>query len=317
MTRVLTRGDLLSVLDVGSCVEALREGFRHDDRLASPGSRIRGDLPFPGTATVLVPGLLPGVEAYTVKVNAKFPGARPALRGVICLHRGSDGALLALLDSATVTAWRTGLAAALGTHVVTTERGTGGRVVGVVGAGAQAELMVNGLRHFGDDLQTLLVHDSVADRAADFAARHGGRVVGSASEVAEASDTVLLATWSRRPLLGLAETRPGQHFTTVGVDEPGKQELAADLLAASFLVVDDHSLAATAGVLAGSDGSTRITADASLGELLRGGRSAGAARSGTTVYAPVGLPWQDLAIAWLAYRQAEVNDVGSKVDLLA
>ncbi|WP_354671040.1 ornithine cyclodeaminase family protein [Streptomyces sp. MA15] len=242
MTRALTRGDLLSVLDVGACVEALREGFRHDDRLASPGSRIRGDLLFPGTATVLIPGLLPGVEAYTVKVNAEFPGARPALRGVICLHGRADGALLALPDPATVTAWRTGLAAALGTHVVTTERGTGGSVVGVVGAGAQAELMVNGLCHFRDDLQTLPVHDSVTDRAADFAARHGGRTVGSAPEVAEASDTVLLATWSRRPLWGPAETRPGQHFTTLGVDEPGKQELAADLLAASFLLVDDHSL---------------------------------------------------------------------------
>ncbi|CAM5305306.1 ornithine cyclodeaminase family protein [Streptomyces griseomycini] len=316
MTRVLTRSDLLSALDIGSCVEALREGFRNDDRIASPGSRVHGDLPFPGTATVLAPGLLPGVKAYSVKVNAKFPGARPALRGVICLHRGAHGALLALLDSATVTAWRTGLAAALGTHVLTTAQGTGGPVVGVVGAGAQGELMVSGLRHFRD-LQDLLVHDTVADRAAHFAGRHGGRVVGSASEVAAASDTVLLATWSRRPLSGLSETRPGQHFTTLGVDEPGKQELAADLLEASFLVVDDHSLAAAAGVLTGADGSTRITADASLGELLRGGRSGRATQSGITVYAPVGLPRQDLAIAWLAYRQAELNDVGSRVDLLA
>ncbi|MFI2380168.1 hypothetical protein ACH5AO_34755 [Streptomyces sp. NPDC018964] len=63
MTRVLTRSGLLSVLDVGPCVEALRNGFRNDDRIASPGTRARGGLPFPGAATVLVPGLLPGVEA--------------------------------------------------------------------------------------------------------------------------------------------------------------------------------------------------------------------------------------------------------------
>ncbi|MFI2380170.1 hypothetical protein ACH5AO_34765 [Streptomyces sp. NPDC018964] len=110
--------------------------------------------------------------------------------------------------------------------------------------------MVSGSRSFRD-LQDLLVHDTVAGRAADLAGRHGGRVVGSASEVAAASDTVLLATWSRRPLLGLAETRPGQHCTTLGVDEPGEQELAADLLEASFLVVDDRGLAAAAGVPAG------------------------------------------------------------------
>jgi hypothetical protein len=86
-----------------------------------------------------------------VKVNATFPGAQPALRGVICLHSGADGGLLAQLDSATITACRTGLAAALGTHVLTaTTHGTGGPLVGVMGAGAQAELMVKGLRHFQD-----------------------------------------------------------------------------------------------------------------------------------------------------------------------
>ena len=51
----------------------------------------RADLPFPGTATALLPGLLPGINACTVKVNAKFPTARPALRGVICLHGDHPG----------------------------------------------------------------------------------------------------------------------------------------------------------------------------------------------------------------------------------
>lgn len=74
-----------------------------------------------------------------MKVNAKFP----ALRGVICLHSGQDGELLALLDSATVTAWRTGLAAAIGTDALASRDDA---VVGVIGAGAQADLVVTGLR---------------------------------------------------------------------------------------------------------------------------------------------------------------------------
>ncbi|MFD7702176.1 ornithine cyclodeaminase family protein [Streptomyces caelestis] len=317
MTRLLTRSDLLSVLDIGSCIGVLRDGFRNDDRIPAPGLRVRGDLPFPGTATALMPGLLPGVEAYSVKINAKFPGALPALRGVICLHSGVDGSLLALMDSATITAWRTGLAAALGTQLLTrARRAAGDPVVGVVGAGAQAELMVNGLRHFRG-VRDLLVHDTNVDRAAAFVERHGGRVAGSAAEIAQASDTVLLATWSREPLLGLADAHPGRHFTTLGVDEPGKQELAADLLEASFLVVDDHGLAASTGVLAEVGGSSRVTADASLGELLREGWPNQEAPSGITVYAPVGLPWQELAVAWLAHQRAESNGLGRKVDLLS
>lgn len=292
------------MLEPGACIEALREGFRQAEAVPIAGQRVRTDLPFPGTATALIPGLLPGIPAYTVKVNAKFPAARPALRGVICLHSGADGELLALLDSATVTAWRTGLAAALGTHLLAGR----GDVVGVIGAGAQAELMVRGLAALRPR-SALVVHDTSADRAAEFAARHGGRVVSCAAEVAVAADIVLSATWSREPLLHLRDTRPGQHFTSLGVDEPGKAELAADLLDTALLVVDDRELAAGVGVLR--------AADATLGEVARSehpGRTTGTDR---TVYAPVGMPWQDLALAWTAYGRAEREGIGRRVDLLA
>ncbi|MFC5212850.1 ornithine cyclodeaminase family protein [Streptomyces coerulescens] len=311
MTLVLTRGDLEAVLAPRTCLEALRDGFLRARDATVAGQRVRTDLPFPGTATALFPGVLPGIEAYTVKVNAKFPGARPALRGVICLHSGQDGELLALLDSATVTAWRTGLAAALGTHALAGP----GEVLGVVGAGAQAELTLRGLaelRPWGD----LVVHDTDPGRAEEFAARHAGRTAASAQEVAAVADTVLLATWSREPLLRLSDTRDGGHFTSLGADEPGKQELAADLLRAALLVVDDRELAASTGALAAA-GLPATAADAELGDVLRGDHPGRVSAAGRSVYAPVGLPWQDLALAWPAYRAAEREGVGRRVDLLA
>lgn len=292
------------MLEPGACIDALREGFRHTEAVPIRGQRVRTDLPFPGTATALIPGLLPGIPAYTVKVNAKFPAARPALRGVICLHSGADGELLALLDSATVTAWRTGLAAALGTHLLAGR----GDVVGVIGAGAQAELMVRGLGTLRPR-SALVVQDTSADRAAEFAARHGGRVVSSAVEVAQAADIVLSGTWSREPLLHLRDTRPGQHFTSLGVDEPGKAELAPDLLGAALLVVDDRELTAGVGVLR--------TADATLGAVTRSEHPGRTTETDRTVYAPVGMPWQDLALAWTAYGRAEREGIGRRVDLLA
>lgn len=317
MTRLLTHSDLLALLDPAACLDVLADGFRAADEVSVAGQRVRTDLPFPGTATALIPGLLPGVDAYTVKVNAKFPAARPALRGVICLHGGADGDLLALLDSATVTAWRTGLAAALGTHALAAPDPAGAAVLGVIGAGAQAELMVRGLRTLRS-FAGLTVYDTDAGRAAEFAARHDGQVSASAAEVAADADVVLLATWSRTPLLGPADTRPGQHLTTLGADEPGKQELAGGLLRDAHLVVDDRELAASMGALAAA-GLPASAADATLGEVLRGERPAAHA-DGTpavrSVYAPVGLPWQDLALSWLAFREAERLGVGARVDLL-
>ncbi|WP_210587861.1 ornithine cyclodeaminase family protein [Streptomyces sp. GESEQ-35] len=308
MTLLLTRSDLEAVLEPEACLAVLREGFRAAVDAPLAGRRVRTDLPFPGTATALLPGLLPGIDAYTVKVNAKFPGARPALRGVICLHSGRDGELLALLDSATVTAWRTGLAAALGTDVLA----GAAEAVGVIGAGAQAELMVRGLAALRGH-RPVVVHDTDADRAAAFAARHDGRVVASAPEVAAAADTVLLATWSREPLLRLADAGEGRHFTSLGADEPGKRELAADLLSAALLVVDDRELAAAMGASAGPG----VTADTTLGEVLRGEHAGRGSVTDRTVYAPVGLPWQDLAVAWLAYERARREGLGQRIDLLA
>lgn len=307
MTLVLTRTDLESVLEPEACLAALRDGFRTAHAVSVAGQRVRTDLPFPGTATALIPGLLPGVEAYTVKVNAKFPGAQPALRGVICLHGGQDGELLALLDSATVTAWRTGLAAALGTDLLAGP----GETVGVIGAGAQAELVVRGLAALRPR-SALVVHDTSADRAAAFAGRHGGRVLSCAAEVAAAADLVVSATWAREPLLHLADARSGHHFTSLGADEPGKAELAADLLEAATVVVDDRELATTMGALAHGG-----TADATLGEVLRGEHPGRARAEILTVYAPVGLPWQDLALSWSAYRAAQREGIGRRVDLLA
>lgn len=314
VTRILTRRDLLAVLDPSTCLQALRDGFHHAPSGTTPGQRVRTDLPFPGTATALLPGLLPGIHAYTVKVNAKFPGARPALRGVICLHSGRDGELLALLDSATVTAWRTGLAAALGTDRLAAPDPQGVAALGVIGAGAQAELTLLGLRElrrWGE----LTVYDTDPQRAAAFASRHGGRTADSAAEVAAHATIVLMATWSRTPLLGLADVRPGHHLTSLGADEPGKQELAADLLDAALLTVDDRVLAAATGALANA-GLPAEAADATLGEILRHEHPGRTQPEDITVYAPVGLPWQDLALAWIAYQEAERRAVGTTVDLL-
>ncbi|WP_308355517.1 hypothetical protein [Streptomyces sp. MUM 16J] len=161
----------------------------------------------------------------------------------------------------------------------------------------------------------LVVHDTDSGRAAEFAARHGGKVLASARAVARAADVVLLATWSRTPLLALADTCAGQHFTSLGTDEPGKRELGPELLDAALLVVDDRELAARTGVLS-APGLIRTTADATLTEVLRGthpGRSSAGQRS---VYAPVGLPWQDLALSLFAWQEAERQGVGAVIDLL-
>jgi ornithine cyclodeaminase len=317
VTLILTGSDVASLLDADTMLRALRSGFLAQAETPAPGMRVRAGLPGPGSATALLPGLLPGIPAYTVKINAKFPAAVPALRGVVCLHSLDDGCLLAVLDSASLTAWRTGMAAALATDVLAAP---GAATVGVVGAGAQADLVLTGLSRLRV-ITRLTVADLVPARARLLAERHGepggpaAQVVRGAREAAAASEIVVLATWSREPLLRLADLRPGQHVTSLGVDEPGKSELDADVLRGATLVVDQEDLARSAGVLVPE--SLQDVHPATFGDVLAGRHPGRGGPGDLTVYAPVGLPWQDLAAAWLAYRAATSEGGGLTVDLLA
>ena len=303
MTLLLSRTELEQLLDPDVCLAALRAGFLAPPRGILP-RRTHTGLPGPGTATALLPGLIDGVPAYTVKVNAKFPGSSPALRGVVCLHDLDTGELLALLDSATVTAWRTGLAAALGTHALARP---GAGTVAVIGAGAQADLVVRGVRRLRP-VRELVVTDLDPVRAAAFAERHGGRAVGR--EGIGSADIIVAATWAREPVLH--DVAPGTHVTSLGADEPGKAELAPELLRASRTFVDDLALAQEMGAL-GNAGLTREHAAGTIAEVL-GGRAGRTGDAEVTVYAPVGLPWQDLALAWVAYR---AGGAGTRFDFLA
>ena len=315
MAVLLSHSDLASLLDLDTCIRGLRDGFmgRPAEREAQ---RILSGLPGPGTATVLIPGLVTGIPAYTVKVNAKFPASRPALRGVICLHDSANGELLAVLDSATVTAWRTGLAAALGTDALAREQaGT----LAVIGAGAQSELVLRGLTTLRS-IERLVVCDLDPVRARSFAGQYGaGReveVTSDARAAAREADIVILATWSRDPLLDAADVRPGTHITSLGADEPGKAELSRELLRSARVVVDDTRLALSSGAL-GTAGLREQDTAGELGQILAGriaGRTSG---SEITVYTPVGLPWQDLALSWIAFQRAVQADVGHRFDFLA
>jgi ornithine cyclodeaminase/alanine dehydrogenase-like protein (mu-crystallin family) len=305
VTLLLTRSVVDAALDVDEALSALAHGFRTATGDPRP-QRVRTDLPGPGTATCLIPGLLPGVPAYTVKVNAKFPASTPALRGVVCLHDVETGELLALADSAAVTAWRTGLSAALGTHVLADPAASS---VGFVGAGAQARVVAAGLRALRSFPVTVAT-DPDRTRARDLA----DVVVDDARAVAARCDVVVLATWSRAPLLHVEDILTVGHLTTLGADEPGKIELGADVLRRSRVVVDDLDLVAAAGAL-GNAGLDAGAAAGTLADVLRGDLAARDGTARTTVYAPIGLPWQDLAVLWPVYLRAR-NARVPEIDLL-
>ena len=73
-TLLLTRAEVEALLDPAALAPALRDALRAYSAPGAPrAERVRATLPGPGTATVLFPGVVAGIPAYSVKVHAKFP----------------------------------------------------------------------------------------------------------------------------------------------------------------------------------------------------------------------------------------------------
>lgn len=315
-TLLLTRSETVALLDPARLLTDLRNGFAASARERGiPARRVASPLPAPGSAMIIFPGLIPGIPAYSVKVHAKYPEERPAIRGLLHLHDLASGRLLALMDSTYPTALRTGMAGALAVAVLA--RPDAGRVA-IIGAGVQGELQLRCLT-FVRTLRAVAVYDTVPGRAAAFAERMAGELalpVEAAPSLARAvadAEIIVTATWARAPFLFPGMVRPGAHITTLGADEPGKVELDAALLRASLVVCDDRALAMTMGAVGGTGlGPDAIHAE--LGEVIAGTRPGRTHPEQITVFGSVGLAFQDLAAAWQIYQAALARGVGQWID---
>ena len=316
-TLILTHTDVQRLLEPLPLLGAIREGFVSALDAPIAPQRARTDLPQTGaSATVLFPGLLPEIPAYTVKAHTKFPGAKPAIRGLIQLFDSRTGELLAVLASGYLTALRTAAAGAVAADILAQRDATH---VALIGAGVQNMWQLT-LLAYVRHLRTVTVFDTAPLKTGPFVRRIAettdAKVVpaDSLTEAVADADIIVTATWATDPFLYPEFLRPGAHVTTLGADEPGKAEVSADLILASRFFCDDRTLAVRGGAVGNVGlGDEAITGE--LGDVLSG-RIPGRLGDELSVYGGVGLAWMDLAAAWTVYQSALALGVGQQVDFL-
>ena len=269
------------------------------------GKRTHSPIPA-GTAhsvMIVFPGLVPGIPAYTVKINAKLPDSVPSVRGLISLHDLETGALLAVMDSIAITAIRTGLVGGLAADVLARKSID---TVAMIGAGTQGREQLRALR-LVRSFRSVRIYDTTRSRAEALArdlddVGASFTIAGDVASAVKDADVVITATWAKQPILTRAMIAPGTHITAIGADEPGKAELDRALIAASKFVCDDADLAVEMGALAGV-GLGREAIHCTLGDALDGTRVR-TSDDDITVFGSVGLPCQDLPAAWMVYQKA-------------
>jgi ornithine cyclodeaminase/alanine dehydrogenase-like protein (mu-crystallin family) len=303
---VLTARHVEAAVRPSDAVEAVRAGFI---------AYARGEWTMP--PKVYVPAYpagdfraMPALgDGYALlKWVTSFPGnpARglPTVTGLVLLSDASDGSLRAVLDTAAITALRTGAAAVLAAEVLGRE---GGGPAAVVGAGVNGRAVA---RTFVARGRETVLWDLDGERAASVAEELGASVAPG-RDAALAADVVVTVTPGHEVLFRHGSLQPGQHVSLMGADGPGKAEIAAEELARVHAFCDDWEQASHGGDFTQAVERGLVSRDdaTTLGDVLVGSAPGRASDADITVFDSTGLAIQDLAIALAAYGKYEAGEL--------
>lgn len=254
------------------------------------------------------------IPAYSIKLEAKGTPYSAASSSLIHLYDRDSGRLLALLQGSHLSSVSSALSAALATDLIAP---AGSCRLAVIGTGIQGWMVTRFLMEMRN-ISEVVLFDLIRNRSLRTAARLAKydklkvKVADSLSEAVVGAQIIVCATWSKTPFLFSEMVLLGGHITTLGSDEPGKSEIAKELLKESIFFTDDRKLAKSKGALLGLNEAEHLGV-CELGELLDGVRKARIGENEISVYAPVGLAVQDLVAAWTVYTQALINGVGQAI----
>jgi alanine dehydrogenase len=323
---VLSARDVTSLLTFRACIDAIARTLCAHEAGRSRGPVSSGfALPDGSVHAKMAAVEQDGRTFVAVKANINLPGnlarhGRPTIQGALILLDGDDGRPLAIMDSMSLTSIRTAAVAALAaTHLAVPDAKT----ITVIGCGEQGEAQLRAMS-LARSLRRGFVLDADTHKAARFARRMSDElrrriepVTDLEAAVAE-SDICVTCTTSQRPLLFRSHLHPGLFVAAVGADNPAKQEIDADALAHSRVVVDSLGACAAGGDLhhaLRAEAMSERDVHGELSAIVAGDLPGRTSRDEVFVFDSTGTALQDVAAAALVYERARSAGAGLRVVL--
>jgi alanine dehydrogenase len=322
---VLSRADVLELLSLRDCIDAVEHAFRLHAEGRTLGPGVLSVPAADGGFHIKAAGLVGERSYFAAKTNANFPAnprrfGLPTIQGMVVLADAGTGEPLAVIESGSVTALRTAAATGVAARVLAR---SDSRTATIVGCGVQGEMQLAAIAAVLP-LQRAWVLDVEHTRAESMAARARaslGLEVRAAKDLREAlrgSDVCVTCTPARRAFVGAADVAPGTFIAAVGADAHGKQELEPALVASSTVVVDVLAQCAEIGELQhvlAAGLMVREQVHAELGEVVVGRRPGRTRSDEITIFDSSGTALQDVAAAVAVYERARAGRQGTEVSL--
>lgn len=334
--RVLNTEDVMKVVEMKPVIEAVEQVYVQKSR----GEAAVWPTVFyefePGVSDMdIKSGYLKDAGLFGHKTVSLFTQNKgkglPELLGCIMVFDASTGAPVGLLDGSYITGVRTGAAGAIGAKYLARKDSD---TLFILGAGHQATFQAAAMLTEFPQLETIYVADplscenaisfvnSLPQRLKDgFGIDASGVSVRASQDLAEdipKSDIIITVTPSKKPLIQKEWVSPGTHFSCIGADMAGKEEIDPALFTGAVVFVDDMFHCIEAGELEIPLKKGMIEEGAIAGEigsLILGDAKGRVSDEQITIYDATGMALLDLAAAKAALDLAAEKGLGQTVEI--
>jgi ornithine cyclodeaminase/alanine dehydrogenase len=319
---LLSRSKIAGLLSLDDYINIVEDAFRRHAGGASFEPALAHVDADEGEFHIKAGGLRGTTPYFAAKVNGGFFQNRiryglPNIQGLIVLSRADNGTPLAVMDSGEITSQRTGAATAVAARYLARPDS---RVCLVCGCGNQGRIQLRALARvlplervfaWSRDKERAAAYSSLMSEELELSVVPCADLTGALSQ----SDALITCTPSRAPFIHRKDVPAGLFIAAVGADSPAKQELDADLVAASKIVTDLTVQAVTVGethhaVAAGLLKQRQVHAE--LGEVVAGKRPGRVDSGEIIIFDSTGTAMQDVAAAAAVYEKACKLGVGQE-----
>jgi ornithine cyclodeaminase/alanine dehydrogenase len=282
----------------------------------------------PGVADMdIKSGWLMDSEIFGLKLVSWFGDNEkkglPMLMGTILICDANTGAPKGILDGSYVTGIRTGAAGAIGAKYLAKKDA---KNLMMVGAGHVASFMIPETLMAVPSVCNVKIYDPIDVKYAEKMVAKLEKAykdvrfeaVTDIEKATLESDIIITATPSKEPIIMKEWVKPGTHFSCIGADMSGKEEIDPEILRNARIFVDDIEQNINVGEIEIPIKKGIISKDdilGEIGEVISGGIKGRMSEEDITVFDATGTALLDLLTGTLAIDKARKQGLGTTVKL--
>ena len=324
---IINQSEVRQLLPMSACIDVMAEALK---------ALARGEailplrpvlwLPEKYGALGMMPSYLGDIKAMGLKVVSVFPGNHgteyDSHQGAVLVFETVHGQLLALMDSSSITAIRTGAVSGIATKLLAR---ADAHTLAILGSGVQARSHLAAMIQVRK-IERVRVWSRNPEHTAHFVEREARRygdvmleAMQTVEETVDGADIICTTTAAPEPILKGEWIAAGTHINAVGSSVPFTRELDTTAVVRAKMFVDRReSTVNEAGDFLFPKREGVISDDhilGEIGEILLGKVRGREAPDEITLFKSLGLAVEDLAAAHYVYRKAVETGTGTAIEL--